>query len=64
MITKISNPNYNDPDHIVRTDAEKLKEAVDLLSNTFYWELTAEGYEFWNDVVSRLNAIANGEPLR
>lgn len=68
-IRKISNPAYyaeKTPDPTVLDEDRRV--AVDLLAykltEAFNWDVTAEGYHFWEDVHARLHQIARDGILK
>lgn len=68
MITPIEEPNnfFGVKSEITASaeDRKQAKIAADALTEGFTWDDTAEGSQFWESVVQRLEAIANGEPLK
>lgn len=64
-ITKIPAPAYAVEEGTASAEERrKTKEAADALDNSFQWDDTAEGEDFWQAVYDRLEAIANGESLK
>lgn len=70
-ITKIPPPLYppeskgeNDLRLKQRRNCELVAGLLDEDTDTFRWDTTAEGYDFWHGVYRRLLAISKGEALK
>lgn len=67
-ITKIVPPKYdsNAPktNELPKFQRNQSRSAAQRIKNAFHWDDTCEGHYFWLSIYTRLEAIANGEPLK